>query len=208
MAFVASAMFWGSGALANDIYVEQIGDNTTVTINQTGSANLVEGIDVGQAASIGGDGNIVSINQVGAGNVLKLSVFNSNIGGPGTGATVTATASGNDNIQTISCANSTNANCLTSTITSNITGDNNRTTQTLSGNVVSSVINVTGDYNAVTHTASGAGAHTASITVTGSGTSVASPNLVNLTQSGALAQSATITSNGSNNNISVVQQGQ
>ena len=45
MAFVASAMFWGSGwAADNNIYVDQAGDNSTITIRQDGSGNKVKGI--------------------------------------------------------------------------------------------------------------------------------------------------------------------
>ena len=32
-----------SGAWANDVYVEQIGDNSTVSITQTGAGNMVNG---------------------------------------------------------------------------------------------------------------------------------------------------------------------
>jgi hypothetical protein len=39
-----------SGAWANDVYVEQIGDNALVSITQTGAGNMVNG-------NIGGLGN-------------------------------------------------------------------------------------------------------------------------------------------------------
>ncbi len=199
MAFVASAMFWGSGALANDVYMEQVGDNTSVTVNQTGAGNSVEGVDLNSPAFIGGDGNIVSITQIGVSNVLKLSVGTSNIGGAGSGVTVTATADGSSNTQTINCSNSIAANCAATTITSNISGDSNTVTQNITGNGLSSIINVTGNGNTVGHTTSGAGAHTGNITVDGGSNNVA------LVQSGGLAKSATITHTGSNNTINVTQ---
>lgn len=190
---------------ANDVYIEQIGDNTTATITQTGASNVVQGLNTGDSAYLEGDGNTVTINQIGVGNVVKMVVNNPNIGGAGSGTTVTATADGNDNIQTIACGTTLAATCNASTITTNITGNSNRTTQTLSGNAASSIMNITGSYNQVTHTASGAGSHTANITVTGSGVSLASPNTVNVSQTGVTTKNATITSNGSQNNISITQ---
>jgi hypothetical protein len=113
-------------------------------------------------------------------------------------------ANGNDNTQTISCGTALSSSCNAGTISSQITGDNNNTVQTLSGGVVKSTIAINGSWNNVTHTASGAGAHSGEITVSGSGVSGAA-NAVTLTQSGAMTKNAVITSNGSNNNVIVVQ---
>lgn len=101
MAFVMAAIFAGSGAWANDVYIEQIGDNTVVNVTQYGSANKVEGLLPGDPAIIAGDGNTVSISQIGVGNTLKLSVGTNNIGGLGSGVAVTTTADGSGNTQTI-----------------------------------------------------------------------------------------------------------
>ena len=201
MAFIASAMFWGSGASANDAYVEQIGDNTTVNITQYGSGNKVEGMLPGDPAIIAGDGNVVSVSQIGVDNLLKLSVGNNNIGGPGTGVTVTATADGSGNTQSIMCGGATGG-CQASTITSNTSGNSNNVTQFLDGNTASSIINITGGSNTLNHTGSGAGAHTGNITVVGS------TNNITLTQSGPLTTNATISHTGSNNTITVNQTGQ
>jgi hypothetical protein len=202
---LASGMV-STGAWANDVYMEQIGDNSTVSITQTGAGNIVNG-NVGgtgndtDAALIQGDLNTVTVSQIGASNTLRLQLNNSS---NGTGATVTATADGSNNDQTISCGSALTSNCNASLISSEITGNSNITTQTLSGNTLSSKISVTGSYNTVTHTASGAGLHTGDITVTGSGVSGAL-NAVILTQSGASAKNAVITSTGSSNSISVTQ---
>ena len=201
MAFVLSAMFWGSGVLANDIYIEQSGDNTTVSVTQYGAGNKVEGMLPGDPGIIAGDGNIVSISQIGVSNLLKLSVGTSNIGGPGTGVTVTATADGSGNTQSIMCGGAMGG-CAATTITSNITGNSNSVTQFLDGNTTSSIINVTGGGNTLNHTGSGAGKHTGEITVVGD------TNNISLTQSGPLAQNAIISHNGSGNTITVNQTGQ
>jgi hypothetical protein len=195
-----------SGAWANDVYVEQIGDNSSVSITQTGAGNLVNG-NVGgtgnadDAAIIRGDLNDVTISQIGASNTISMIINNET---SGTGSTVVISALGSGNNQTIGCGSALSSDCNASVIRSEITGNNNNTVQTLSGGVVQSKIAVNGSYNNVTHTASGVGAHNGEITVSGSGTSQLA-NAVTLTQSGASAKNAIITSNGSNNNVLVTQ---
>ena len=195
-----------SGAWANDVYMEQVGDNSTVSITQTGAGNMVNGNIGGlgnpdDAALIKGDLNDVTINQIGAGNIASIIINNQS---NGTGATVVISADGSNNTQNISCGTALSSNCNAGNIRSEITGNNNNTVQTLSGGVIKSTIAINGDYNNVTHTASGIGLHSGEITVSGSGTSSVA-NAVVLTQSGALTKNAVITSNGSNNNIIVTQ---
>ena len=195
-----------SGALANDVYMEQIGDNSSVSITQTGAGNLVNG-NVGgtgsndDAAIIRGDLNNVTISQIGASNTVSMIINNET---NGTGSTVVVSADGSNNNQTIGCGTALSSTCNASIIRSEITGNNNNTVQTLSGGVTQSKIAINGNYNNVTHTASGVGLHSGEITVSGSGTSSVA-NAVTLTQSGASAKNAVITSNGSNNNIIVTQ---
>ena len=195
-----------SGAWANDVYVEQIGDNSTVSITQTGAGNMVNGNLAGlgnsdDPALIRGDLNDVTINQLGSGNILSLILNNEN---NGTGATVVLSADGSSNTQNVSCGTALSSSCNASIIRSEITGNNNNTVQMLSGGAVQSKIAVNGNYNNVTHTASGVGQHSGEITVSGSGSSSLA-NAVTLTQSGALTKNAIITSNGSNNNVIVTQ---
>ena len=195
-----------SGAWANDVYVEQIGDNANVSITQTGAGNLVNGNVDGtgntdDAALIRGDLNDVTINQIGSSNTLSLILNNET---SGTGSTVVVSADGSNNTQTIGCGTALSSSCNASIIRSEITGNNNNTVQTLSGGVVQSKISINGNWNNATHTASGVGFHSGEITVSGSGTSTVA-NAVTLTQSGASAKNAVITSNGSNNNVIVIQ---
>jgi hypothetical protein len=195
-----------SGAFANDVYVDQIGDNSSVSITQTGAGNLVNG-NVGgngandDAAIIRGDLNNVTISQIGASNTVSLIINNET---SGTGSTVVISADGSNNNQTIGCGTALSSSCNASVIRSEITGNNNNTIQTLSGGVVQSKIAINGSWNNVTHTASGVGLHSGEITVSGSGSSQLA-NAVTLTQSGASAKNAIITSNGSSNNVIVTQ---
>jgi hypothetical protein len=202
---LASGMV-STGAWANDVYMEQIGDNSSVSITQTGAGNLVNG-NVGgtgntdDAAVIRGDLNNVTINQIGASNTISMIINNET---NGTGATVVISADGSNNNQTIGCGTAVSSDCNASIIRSEITGSSNNTVQTLSGGVVQSKIAINGSWNNVTHTASGVGLHNGEITVSGSGNSTVA-NAVTLTQSGASAKNAIITSNGSNNNVIVTQ---
>ncbi len=206
LAILMTSGMMSSGAFANDVYVEQIGDNSSVSITQTGAGNMVNG-NVGgtgnadDAAIIRGDLNNVTINQIGASNIVSMIINNET---NGTGATVVVSADGSNNTQTIGCGTALSSACNASVIRSEITGNNNNTVQTLSGGVVQSKIAINGNYNNVTHTASGVGLHSGEITVSGSGTSTVA-NAVTLTQSGAFAKNAVITSNGSNNNVIVTQ---
>ena len=195
-----------SGAWANDVYVEQIGDNAIVSITQTGAGNMVNGNIGGlgnadDAALIRGDLNDVTISQIGSGNILSLILNNES---SGTGATVVISADGSSNTQSISCGTALSSSCNANIIRSEITGNNNNTIQTLSGGVIQSKIAINGNWNNVTHTASGVGLHSGEITVSGSGSNGAA-NAVTLTQSGAMTKNAVITSNGSNNNVIVTQ---
>jgi hypothetical protein len=200
---MASGML-SSGAFANDVYVEQIGDNAIVSITQTGAGNMVNGNvgglgNVDDPALILGDLNDVTISQIGAGNIASLIINN-----PGTGSTVVVSADGSSNTQSIGCGTALSASCNASIIRSEITGNSNNTVQTLSGGAVQSKISINGNWNNVTHTASEAGLHSGEIIVSGSGVSGAA-NAVTLTQSGAMTKNAVITSNGSNNNVIVTQ---
>jgi hypothetical protein len=206
LAILMTAVMLSSGAFANDVYVEQIGDNSTVSITQTGAGNMVNG-NVGgtgntdDMALIRGDLNDVTINQIGASNTLSILLNNES---NGTGATVVVSADGSNNNQTIGCGTALSSSCNASIIRSEITGNNNNTVQMLSGGAVQSKIAVNGNWNNVTHTASGVGLHSGEITVSGSGTSSIA-NAVTLIQSGAQTKNAVITSNGSNSNIIVTQ---
>jgi hypothetical protein len=192
---VIAALSWGSGASANDVYIEQVGDGATVTITQDGSSNRIG--DSGTPSVIKGDANIVTIDQIGSSNTLDMVI---------NGAAVTAivTTNGSNNTQTINCGTANSATCGSSYIKQQVDGDNNTVTQNLVASATQhSEILITGDENTVTHTTSGSGAHSGIITVTGG--IALSGNTISLTQGGTNAQQATITSTGNGNAITVNQ---
>ena len=195
--FALSMMALSHVQASNEIYIEQVGDGTTVTLKQAGSNNTI-----GTAlapAFIGGGQNVVYIEQSGSNNQLAKLVN-------GAGTTVTSTVIGDSNQQTITCGTSVSASCSGSAITHTVTGDNNDVKSLLgtNGGAHTSNITVQGNYNNVTHNSSGSGANSATINVNGSG-SGATPNAISVSQSGMNTQSATVNASGNNINISIIQ---
>jgi hypothetical protein len=192
---VTIALLWSTGTLANDLYIEQVGDGATITINQDGNSNRIG--SSATPALIKGDANLVTIDQIGSSNELDIVVN-------GAAVEVIVTTNGSNNVQTITCGTANTASCGSSFIKQQVTGDNNTVTQTLmAASTQHSEILITGDYNTVSHVTSGTGAHSGIITVTG-GVAL-SGNNISLTQGGTNAQQATITSTGNGSNITVTQ---
>jgi hypothetical protein len=159
MAFIASAMFWGSGYAAdNSIYIDQSGDNSTITMTQDGSGNRVKGILLNgtaggttDPAKLTGNAQTINVEQLGANNVLALGITSTQ------GGTVTGFANigVNLNYQVSGGGNTGYINI------------NNNGQATSSGNVVdvrqeggsgTTTLNMTGASNQLTlHTAGGSG---------------------------------------------------
>jgi hypothetical protein len=178
-------------AAANEVYIEQVGSSSTVTITQDGTDNRI-----GTSLSptyIGSDSNTVIIDQIGSNNTLDMVVN-------GAGTDVTVSTTGSNNIQEINCGTTNSAGCSGSVITQTINGDSNDVKQNLgTGANHTSNITITGDTNTVTHTSTATGTTSADITVSGN------TNTVSVTQSGMLNKSVSVTSTGDSNNISITQ---
>jgi hypothetical protein len=195
--FALGMMALSHAQASNEIYIEQVGDNATITLKQAGSNNTIG--DAIAPALIGGGQNVVLIEQSGSSNQLAMLVN-------GAGTNVTSIVTGDSNQQTITCGTSVSASCSGSAITHTITGDSNDVKSLLgtNGGAHTSNITVLGDYNHVTHTSSGSGANSATINVTGSGSS-GIPNAISVSQSGINTHSATVNASGNNLNISIIQ---
>jgi hypothetical protein len=176
---------------ANDVYVEQVGSSSTVTITQEGTGNKAG--DSTNELYIGSGSNVVTIDQIGDSNILAMVVN-------GASADVTVNTTGSGNQQTINCGTTSSAGCSGSTITQTVDGDDNTITQNLGAgaNHISN-ITVTGSDNIVTHTSTATGTTTMNATITGS------TNTVGVTQSGMTTQNVTINSTGNSNTITVNQ---
>jgi hypothetical protein len=176
---------------SNEVYIDQVGDSSTVTIVQDGTGNKVG--DSAIPTFIGGGSNIVNIQQIGGGNELAM-VAN------GAATEVVVDTTGSNNIQTISCGTTSTASCSSSTIKQVVVGDSNIITQDLgTGANHYSEITVTGSTNTITHTSTNTGASTVNVTATGD------TNTIGVTQSGTTAKTVTVNSTGIGNTISINQ---
>ena len=187
------ALLGVSFVYANEVYIEQVGDSSTINISQDGTGNKVG--DSLTPIFIGGGSNVVNIDQIGSGNILAM-VMN------GAAATATINTTGSGNTQTINCGTLMSAGCSSATITQIVNGDNNTITQNLgSGANHTSNINVTGSTNTITHTSTNVASagSSANITVVGD------TNTIGVTQSGMVAKSIVVNSTGNLNNINITQ---
>jgi hypothetical protein len=188
---VIMAMGFTTAVWANEVYVEQIGSGSTVTITQEGADNRIGTSQ--NPAFIGSGSNTVTIDQIGSNNTLDAVVN-------GQATDVTVSTTGSNNTQEIQCGTTGSAGCSGSSITQTITGDSNDVKQLLgAGANHTSTITVTGDTNTVTHTSTASGTTSADITVSGN------TNTVSVNQSGMLNQSVTVNSSGNLNNVSIIQ---
>jgi hypothetical protein len=138
MAFLSFlVMFQYANAASNNIYVDQIGDGSTISITQTGSGNQLGSTN--NRATLNGNNNNITVQQIGNSNVTNLNV-------QGDGATVSSIINGNSNQSTIDCSG-----CTGATISKTITGNGNEVSITNDG-MADTVVNVTSDNNTVTLT--------------------------------------------------------
>jgi len=176
---------------ANELYMEQSGDSSTITITQDGASN-----EIGTQLSpvfIGGGSNTVNIEQIGAGNQLQFTVN-------GAATAMTIEQHGGNNTSTVTCGTTANASCSGSTIWQLITGDDNNITQTLgAGGNHNSKITVTGDTNTVSHTSTNTGAVSMQYTVTGN------TNTILVTTAGTTAKTINANTTGNSNTVTIVQ---
>jgi hypothetical protein len=190
---IVAMMLASFGVTANEVYVEQVGDSSTLTITQDGTGNKVGDSGAGNEAFVGGGSNTVTIDQIGSNNTLAMTVN-------GASASVIVDVTGSGNESTINCGTTQSAGCSSSTIKQVIAGDDNVVTQNLgTGANHYSEINLTGDTNTVTHTSTNSGASTVNITATGD------LNTIGVTQSGLTAKTVSVNTSGNSNTVSITQ---
>ena len=190
---IVAMMLASLGVTANEVYIEQVGDSSTITVTQDGTGNKVGDSGTGNEAFIGGGSNTVTIDQVGSNNTLAMTVN-------GASASVVVDVTGSGNESTINCGTTQSAGCSSSTIKQVISGDDNIVTQNLgTGANHYSEINITGSTNAVTHTSTNSGASTVNITATGD------LNTIGVTQSGLTAKTVSVNTTGNSNTVSITQ---
>jgi hypothetical protein len=158
-------------AAGNSVYMDQIGDGTTINITQTGNSNSIGSANA--KATFNGNNNTVTIDQIGNGNITN-TVIN------GTGVTVAKTITGNSNTTELNCG-ANGGSCSGSTITNTITGNGNSLTQNHDG-LTNSTVTINSDNNTVnvTNTSTAIAGSKTNIDISGG-----NGNQVDITQSGA-----------------------
>jgi hypothetical protein len=231
---LAMSLFVTVGAIASDnsIYIDQSGDNTSITVIQDGAGNTVRGIQgVGTSnttpARITGNDNVVSVQQIGAGNRLDFGIrtsiaagaqansntFNYKVTGNNATAIINSNADGlgtsaSNKIDIDQTGNNANANV-------NILGTNNSYTAVTDGGSNNSVVTtVNGESNVQNISLTGGGANQITTTQNGNAgtmtvTGIGASNTFTLSQSGGSmnGHQATIHATGSSNTFSITQAG-
>jgi hypothetical protein len=162
----------------NNVYIEQLGNANTITINQIGGSNNVGGItgtlsvdtqthistlspttpSTSNYATVNGSSNTAEISQQGSDNWMQYYIN-------GSDNIFSSSNIGNGNRTRLSF--DTNSSNLRNTILSAITGSNNYTIQSISGNDINSSSTISGNNNQITedlHSSKG----TTNTTITGS----------------------------------------
>ena len=217
-------------AVDNSIYIDQSGDNATITMTQDGTGNRVRGLDAAGTgnttpATIYGDNVTVTVEQVGSGNVLKLGIDTGTASG-GADSSVNYSITGSNSVASISMKNDgaisslsnvidiTQVSTTGATVSVLMTGTSNTLTSTQTGGSYAALTaNISGTNNTATVNQSGGANNSANITQSGdyataSVTTVGASNSVTISQSGGTTgQTATISLTGSSNTASITQQG-
>jgi hypothetical protein len=216
LAILVTSGMLSSGAIANDVYIEQAGDTSTFNITQSGTGGNRVG-SAGTPSTFSGNSQTIDIVQAGQGNQADLSVsggsttINYSATGDlnelkveidgGTGNTFNIAKTGDNNRVTV---------CGTNNVgTSGQTGSTAGCTAGVAVNDTTNTVNVNGDSNKVNLALASADAvNTINIGHNSSGVSgsASSGNIVNVTQSSVGIPITNITVNGDTNTINVKQQ--
>jgi hypothetical protein len=216
-------------AADNSIYIDQVGDNATVTILQDGAGNRVraiQGVGTGNTtpAVIKGDGISVDVQQIGSGNVLNLGI-NTAIANGASATSVYYKVTGNNATGTINLNNAGVSNGNSSTTLSidqtgngaiadiDILGANNSLTVIQAGganNKITAAINAANTTSTVNQTLGGGNETTFNLTGdkgTVDVVTVGATNIIGVTQSGGGTNGhyAKVDLNGSGNNVTISQ---
>ena len=216
----------------NSIYIDQSGSNSGIDITQTGTGNVLRGIQgVGTGnttpAKMTGDASTVDIQQIGSDNVLNLGFNVTTASGMGYGIDLTYYVTGNNGTATFNINNAGTGTAASNLIdvrqTGNMAGIN---LNMLGSKNMFTVVTEGGASNSVTATInadetntniaiSGGGSN--SVTLNGTSnkgavgiTAVGASNTFSITQSGVAGtngHSATINLTGSSNSFTINQSG-
>jgi hypothetical protein len=228
---ILMVLSFGVFAADNSIYIDQMGDSSTVTIIQDGAGNTVRGLQgVGTSnatpAKIYGDGTLVSVSQIGSGSILNLAMVSTIASGAGGGTSVIYSVTGNNATATINSNGDGQGISASNTIGVNQTGNNasanvnvlgtlnNLSVTTAGGSNNSVTATQNGDNNNTTISNTGGGGNTTTTDQQGNNnmislTTVGASNTTNIAQTGGSVSGhqATVEIIGSGNNTGITQAG-
>lgn len=174
-----------SQSTTNSIYIEQVGDASTINISQEGQGNEIGNRTTDTPVVLQGDGQVVDISMDGNSNKINGDIKQSD------GSTTDITIAGDSNELNFDVGNAGDTGGSTSTIditgssnelnfnqgkvssatnmTQNLTieGDLNKVTQNVEANDVENTIAVIGDSNTLTTTQNGAAGKNIDMLLTG-----------------------------------------
>lgn len=214
-------------AADNSIYIDQTGNNATITILQEGAQNTVKGIggaDLALPSLIVGDAISVNVQQIGSGNNLELGINTTTANGSEP-TTVSYTVTGN-NAQAIINLNNLGESVNASTTLAitqtgnytftdvNILGSNNLMNINQTGNYNKIMASVSANATTVNVNQSGGSGNETTLTLTGNNgivdiTTVGALNITSVNQSGGgvLGHYLNMSLTGSSNTTTIVQSG-
>jgi hypothetical protein len=214
-------------AADNSIYIDQAGDNASVSISQDGAGNVVRalpgvGTNNQTPAKIYGDGNQVSVSQVGSGNTLRLGIqTDTSVGASTVNYSVSNSMNSSATVQVGSNTINSTANTIGVTQSGNassaditsIGASNTITVNTAGGSNNSATVGAQGDNITGTLAITGGGGNTVGMDLqspggTSAATIAGATNTVNVAQSGGVnGHQSTIDITGSGNTVGVTQSG-
>lgn len=189
-------------AADNKVYIDQVGDRSTIAITQDGTSNTVKGIGITQDANakIYGDDSAVTITQTGVNNQLTLGV---NGGALGATNVVGYSTTGNNSTALIDCNNGDTAKCNANNIGITQVGNNSITAVIVKGeNNVVTGNSTGGNNNSINFNIVGDGLHP-SIAITGGGNTAT----INMAPTAGINSTGTMVIAGSSNSVSIDQTG-
>ena len=221
-----------SYAADNSIYIDQSGSNSTIDITQTGTGNVVRGIQgVGTSnttpAKMSGDAAAVDIRQIGQDNTLNLGYTVTTATGMGYGIDLTYYVTGNNGTATFNINNSGTGTAASNLIDVRQTGNSAGIQLTMTGtknsfiavtnggasNSITATINADETVNNISMTGGASNSLTQNITsnkATNNITTVGASNNISLTQSGTAGidgHAFTLNLTGSSNTMTMTQGG-
>lgn len=169
----------------NSIYIDQVGDGSTITLTQEGQGNQIGDRSTQSPVNLQGDGQVVTVTMTGNQNSLtgdikqsdgsttdvtttgdsnKL-VFDVGNSASTSGSSSTIVVTGSSNELNLTQGATSSATSLTQTLT--VTGDLNKYTSTIEANDVVNTVTVSGDSNEFNVLQNGHSGKNIDMTVTG-----------------------------------------